>query len=157
MTQICLCQFSCQHYAQKEIAAGHRGSDSSVDKVREVFENEKYDAISRTWKPIGIFLCSSPNTPAKDIFDPKRNSGADDKNTWVIDYSLNGIDSEGWTYAYDNATLIKSGVGESSMKWNSYIRSREGRISGGFWNVNDVVCRNRWRLFSSPHSPIEIV
>jgi hypothetical protein len=111
--------------AHKEIAASHKIPDPLAEKVREVFENEKYDGLTRTWKPVGIFLCSSPTTPAKDIFDPKRNSGADSKNTWVIDYSLNGIDSEGWTYAFDNATLIKNGVGESSMKWNSYVRRRK--------------------------------
>ena len=33
-------------------------------------------------------------------------------NRWIIDFSLAGIDAEGWTYAYDFAYLNKHGAGE---------------------------------------------
>ena len=60
-----------------------------------------------------MFLCTNPTVPAKDVFNPKSK---DDSVNWVIDYSHTAIDAEGWTYGYDNATLIKAGGGDSSRK-----------------------------------------
>ena len=61
----------------------------------------------------------------KDVFNPKTNKDEAFKANWIIDYSFTGIDAEGWTYGYDNTTLIKNGGGDSSRKWNSYARRRK--------------------------------
>lgn len=116
--------------ANKELAKQtNTADDPSSFKIREVFEMEKFDSISRIWRTGGVFLCSNPTVPARDIFSPpKKNKKKDappDDVSWVIDYSQSSIDGEGWTYAYDSNTLIKNGSGDSSKKWNSYIRRRK--------------------------------
>lgn len=108
--------------AQAEIAAAQRQEHS---KVREVFQHEKFEAFSRTWKNQGFVLCNTPTVAAPEIFDP--TSQAADSN-WKIDYSLTGIDPEGWTYAYDFATLNKIGSGDPAPKWNSYVRRRKWKF-----------------------------
>jgi len=95
-------------------------------KVREVFQHEKYHAFSSTWKFDGLVLCNNPAVAAPPIFDP--NASQPDTR-WSIDYSLAGIDAEGWTYATDFNYLNKHGVGDSAPKWNSYVRRRKWKFS----------------------------
>jgi hypothetical protein len=105
--------------AQAEIAEAQKNEHS---KVKEVFQHEKYEALSRTWKNQGFVLCNTPTVAAPDIFDPTSQTP---ESNWKIDYSLTGIDPEGWTYAYDFATLKKVGSGDPAPKWNSYVRRRK--------------------------------
>jgi hypothetical protein len=109
--------------ASKEIAKSNSRNDDSCTRVREVFEVEKFDSISRVWRAQGVFLCTNPAIPAKDVFNPK--TAKDEGVNWVIDYSHTAIDVEGWTYGYDNAALIKNGGGDNARKWNSYARRRK--------------------------------
>jgi len=95
-------------------------------KVREVFQHEKYDSLTRTWKKSGLVLCTDPNITCDDLFDPALQEHIENTR-WIVDFSLNAIDSEGWTYAYDFATLNKSGAGDKEPKWNSYVRRRKWR------------------------------
>lgn len=111
--------------ANKEIVANHNKADESASKIREIFELEKYDSMSRIWRAQGVFLCSNPTVAAQNVFNPKAGKDEGANVNWVIDYSHTGIDGEGWTYAYDNATLIKNNGGESSRKWNQYARRRK--------------------------------
>ena len=145
-----------------------------MSKVKEVFEHEKYDSLSRTWKVAGFVLCSAPTVtapgsfvfsflffffsfftlpfslfPREDIFDPAIQAAIPDSN-WNIDYSLSGIDAEGWTYAYDYNTLNRTGAGSPTADWNTYVRRRKWRYvekrQGGSAAVNEVRERNQARL-----------
>lgn len=94
-------------------------------KVKEIFQHEKYDSLSRSWKHAGQVLCSNPHVNAPDVFG-EQITGSD--SNWIIDYNLAGIDPEGWTYAYDFDTLNKKGVGEPTPIWNCYVRRRKWRL-----------------------------
>lgn len=106
--------------AAKEIAANNR---LNVLKSKEVYEVNRYDALTGTWKSGGLFLVSDPTIPATDFFDPTLDNG------WVIDYSIANIDAEGWTYASDIVRLNKKNIGVSSPGWNSFARRRKWKMS----------------------------
>ena len=101
-------------------------SEEGLSIVKEVFENEKYDSLSRTWRAAGLTLVSNPSVEAPPVFSPKAQEKSPD-TSWMIDYSLSGLDSEGWTYAKDFNYLNSKGTCESSPKWNSYVRRRKWR------------------------------
>lgn len=144
--------------AQQEIAA--RNNDEAA-KVKEVFEHEKFESMTRTWKPAGLALCTNPTQAAPDVFDPKEQAKVQGETNWIIDYSLSGIDAEGWTYAYDFDSLNKKGVGDCSPQWNSYVRRRKWRHhdkrGGGNQVINDIKERNAARIGSKPTSQAEKV
>jgi hypothetical protein len=62
----------------------------------------------------------------EDLFDPALQESIPNSK-WAVDFSLASIDAEGWTYANTFSSLNKSGAGESSAKWNSYVRRRKWR------------------------------
>ena len=74
-----------------------KATESDVSKVKEVFQHEKYDSLSRTWKKAGMVLCTDPSVSIEDLFDPNIQEKLE-YNHWVVDFSLSGIDGEGWTY-----------------------------------------------------------
>lgn len=96
-------------------------------KIKEVFQHEKFDSISQKWKKAGLVLCTDPSVTCEDLFDPAIQESIENSK-WAVDFSLTGIDAEGWTYSYDFATLNKCGVGDSVAKWNSYVRRRKWRF-----------------------------
>lgn len=98
-----------------------------MNNVREVFENQKFDRIGRKWKNKDMTLCSDPTIKAPELFDPEMQTGASAK--WTIDYSLVGIDSEGWTYANDFKDLNKTGAGVNKSTWNTYVRRRKWKMT----------------------------
>jgi hypothetical protein len=103
--------------------------------------------MSRSWKPEGFVLCNAPTVEAPNIFLQK---GPNDESDWGIDFSLAGIDPEGWTYSYDFATLNKTGAGEPKAAWNHYVRRRKWRYidKKGSENsqINEVRERNALRM-----------
>jgi len=123
-------------------------NNTEYTKVKEVFQHEKFDTLSRTWKRAGLVLCTDPSISCDDVFDPALQESLD-KSPWQIDFSLSGIDAEGWTYAYDFATLNKTGAGEKEPKWNCYVRRRKWRYveqrSGTSGAVDEVQQRNEER------------
>lgn len=133
--------------AMKEAAAEIANRDTeAMSKVKEVFEHETYATMSRTWKPSEFVLCNAPTVTAPDIF---QRTGSEN---WMIDYSLSGIDAEGWTYANDFNSLNKTGAGLPKPAWNSYVRRRKWRYSqkkaGPSENsaINEVRDRNMARM-----------
>lgn len=110
--------------ASAEIALRNQEEHS---KVKEVFQHEKYDGINRTWKRAGLVLCNDTSVSCTDVFDPAIQEGVENSH-WMVDFTLSGIDAEGWTYAYDFASLNKSGAGDPAPKWNSYVRRRKWRF-----------------------------
>ncbi len=123
--------------AQQEIAEAQKSEHS---KIKEVFQHEKYEALSRTWKSQGFVLCNTPTVAAPDIFDPASQTA---DSCWKVDYNLAGIDPEGWTYAYYFATLNKVGSGDPAPKWNSYVRRRKWKYEekkvGGLGDGIDAI------------------
>lgn len=99
-------------------------------KVKEVFEDQKFDSIFRSWSPHGLVLCSDPDEVCTDLFDPKI-AEHNKSSSWIIDYSMANIDAEGWTYAFDFSSLNKSGEGEAAPKMNSFVRRRKWRFAHG--------------------------
>lgn len=93
-------------------------------------------------------LCTDPSLSCDDLFDPAIQETVENSQ-WQVDFTLVGIDAEGWTYAYDFATLNKTGAGDSSPKWNSYVRRRKWRLvdrgSAGSAQLNEVKDRNEAR------------
>lgn len=137
--------------AMEEAAAEIANRDhEALTKVKEVFEHETFTTFSRSWKPSGFVLCNAPTVEAPDIFKKGATTGSD--SSWMIDYSLTGIDAEGWTYAYDFNTLNKTGAGDAKPAWNSYVRRRKWRFhdkrGGASENaqLNEVRARNDARL-----------
>eukprot|EP01032_Pedospumella_encystans_P013203 gene13203-15214_t len=125
-------------------------------RIKEVFQHEKYDSIGRSWKPNGLVLCTDPNVSCNDVFDPA-TAERTENSRWIIDFSLAGIDADGWTYAYDYATLNKSGAGDAVPKWNSYVRRRKWRFvdrSGGVGGsgLDEVTQRNDERKIKAATS-----
>lgn len=114
---------SAMKEAAAEIAIRNQEEHS---KVKEVFQHEKYDGIKREWKKAGLVLCSDTGVTCNDVFDPAIQESVENSH-WNVDFTLSGIDADGWTYSYDFATLNKSGAGDSSAKWNSYVRRRKWR------------------------------
>lgn len=111
--------------ALKEAAAEIGAANSKTQtQVKEVYENEKFDSLTRTWKPAGKVLVTDPNVGANDIFDPSIQTS---DSSWSVDYSFTPkIDAEGWTYGYDFPTLNKNiNSGEGAPKWNTYVRRRK--------------------------------
>jgi len=87
---------------------------------------------------------------APDIFGKGGAAQAD--SSWMIDYSLAGIDAEGWTYAKDFPSLNKTGAGDAKPAWNSYARRRKWRFHDKRANasenaqINEVRERNAARM-----------
>lgn len=109
-----------------------------MNNVKEVFENEKYDLLSRTWRPSAMTLCSNPATKAPQLFDPN-NQASMENSRWSIDFSLTGIDIEGWTYAADMAYLNKHGAGSAKGAWNSYARRRKWKYTDTKQSGNEAI------------------
>ena len=109
--------------AAQEIAERNQQDHS---KIKEVFQHEKYDSMARKWRKAGLVLCTDPGMTCDDLFDPAIQESVENSK-WAVDFSLTGIDAEGWTYARDFATLNKSGVGDTAPKWDSYVRRRKWR------------------------------
>jgi hypothetical protein len=99
-------------------------NQQEYSKVREVYQNERYDAITRAWKKSGLVLCNNPTISMDDLFDPYSQSHINTGN-WIVDFNMTSIDAEGWTYGFDFATLNKTICGENAPKWNSYVRRRK--------------------------------
>jgi len=90
-------------------------------------------------------LCTDPSLTCDDLFDPSIQESVEN-SIWSVDFTLVGIDAEGWTYAYDFATLNKTGAGDMAPKWNSYVRRRKWRMTdrntSGSAGLNEVKDRN---------------
>lgn len=97
-------------------------------KIKEVYEDQKFDNIFRSWKPHGLVQCADPEKECNDLFDPEIVAKMDN-STWIVDYSASDIDGDGWTYGFDFASLNKDGIGESSAKFNSFVRRRKWRYA----------------------------
>jgi hypothetical protein len=115
--------------ASHETAAANAARQAAIDKkVSEVFEHQKYETLSRKWKNLGLFFCDRPDTQAPDLFVPSLVHTVPDCK-WTVDFSASsGLDSDGWTYANSFDYLNKHGFGESSSKWNSYVRRRKWKF-----------------------------
>lgn len=137
--------------ANREAAAEiKQRNENNHTKVKEIFQHQKYDSIARKWRNSGMYLCTDTSISCNDVFDPAIQ---DESSRWSIDFSLTQIDAEGWTYAYDFATLNKSGAGEISAKWNTYVRRRKWRYddqNSGSSALNAVRDRNHERLTKQP-------
>jgi len=104
--------------------------------VKEIYEQEKYDSISRTWSPKGMVLCTDPTIPANELFDPTIQTA---DSSWSIDDSLPNLGIEGWTYAYNFNTLNKNNsLGANSPKWNSFVRRRKWRFTDKKTSTSDA-------------------
>lgn len=95
--------------------------------MKEVFQHQRWDSLSRSWKKSGLVLCTDTSILCDDLFDPVLAESMSNSR-WQIDFSLAGIDAEGWTYANKFSALDKTGAGDSSQKWNSYVRRRKWRF-----------------------------
>jgi hypothetical protein len=119
---------------------------------REVFEQEKYETIHRKWKSAGFVLCDAPTMAVPDLFDPKIMVTLEPDSSWIRDYSLTGIDADGWTYAKDFNYLNKYGAGSDKPSWNAYVRRRKWKYldkSGTNSTIRDVKERQNQRVQST--------
>lgn len=132
-------------------------NNDEASKVKEVFEHEKYDSMSRSWKPAGLVLCNTPTIAAPDVFKPSDVSA---ESSWRIDYSFAGIDAEGWTYSGDFATLNKTGAGKPVPEWNHYVRRRKWRFhetkGANMSAINEYVGPYLLTLTTQPYFPRKI-
>jgi hypothetical protein len=117
---------AAEREADSEIAERAR---EEMQNIKEMFENEKYDMFSRTWKSAGMSLCNNPSQKAPELFDPNNQGGQMGNTRWDIDFGFAGIDREGWTYAADLAYLNKHGAGTPEPAWNSKARRRKWKYT----------------------------
>lgn len=126
--------------------------------IKEVFEQQKYETLKGQWKHYNMALCSNPTVEAPELFAPSVQ--ADIPNSpWKVDHSLSGIDGDGWTYSGSFKDLNKTGVGESSAKWNTYVRRRKWKYSdsagGSSAKVAEIQQRHASRLAAKPGAPTQ--
>lgn len=135
-----------QNAAAAEIALRQQ---EELMNVKEVFEQQKYDSLKSSWKAVNLCLCSNPTMEAPELFVPSVQQSIPN-STWKVDYSLTGIDGDGWTYAYDFATLNKNAVGEPKAKWNTYVRRRKWKYTessaGSSAKVAEIQARHASRV-----------
>jgi len=94
-------------------------------------------------------LCSNPTVEAPRVFEPSVQNDIPN-SPWKIDYNQTSIDGDGWTYAFDFATLNKTGAGENAAKWNTYVRRRKWKYtessSGSSAKVAEIAARHATRV-----------
>jgi hypothetical protein len=92
-----------QNAAAAEIALRQQ---EELMNVKEVFEQQKYESLKSNWKAVNFALCSNPTIEAPELFVPSVQQSIPN-SAWKVDFSLTGIDGDGWTYAYDFNSLNK--------------------------------------------------
>uniref|UniRef100_A0A7S3HCT8 t-SNARE coiled-coil homology domain-containing protein n=1 Tax=Spumella elongata TaxID=89044 RepID=A0A7S3HCT8_9STRA len=129
--------------------------------IKEVFQHEKFDLLTRQWQENGMVLCTDTSIPCNDVFDPVQAEQMENSR-WIVDFTLSGIDSDGWTYAFDLKTLNKVGSGDAAPKWNSYVRRRKWRMvdrtgkGGAASGLDELHQRNDERkLKANNNRPVE--
>lgn len=113
---------SAMKEAQSEIKERNKEDHS---KIKEVFEHES-KGFTGGWKKSGLYLCTDTSISCNELFDPETQEKVENSR-WNVDFSLAGIDAEGWTYATNFSFLDKYGAGDSAPKWNYYSRRRKWR------------------------------
>ena len=120
--------------------------------VKEVFEHHKYETLSRKWKYVGLFFADDPSIMAPDLFDPAIQHEIPNSR-WNIDFSVGGIDADGWTYGKSFESLAKNGGGDAKSGWNSKARRRKWkyieRAGGGTDSMNGIRARQASRQASN--------
>jgi len=101
-----------QNAAAAEIALRQQ---EELMNVKEVFEQQKYESLKSNWKAVNFALCSNPTIEAPELFVPSVQQSIPN-SSWKVDFSLSGIDGDGWTYAYDFASLNK--VSPINIVWH---------------------------------------
>lgn len=133
--------------ANAEIAARVAAEGSSV---KEVFENEKYHMLSGKFKPAGMVQCANPSIDA-NLFAPSEQTA---ESKWTVDYSLGGIDPEGWTYGKDFDFLNRKGTGKNAPDMSCFVRRRKWRYhdkdAGAGEKLAEVKERNAARVSKQP-------
>lgn len=115
-------------------------SDSKMLNVADVFEQQKFDSLSRKWRPHNFVLYSNPTTEVSVAFDPER-AAVTKGSQWVIDHTLPNLDALGWTYSSDFKTLNANGSGVNAPLWNSYVRRRKWRHESKSSNATEIIKR----------------
>jgi hypothetical protein len=113
--------------AMKEAAAEIKERNKEdQSKIKEVFQHQS-KGFTGGWKNDGLYLCTDTGISCNDLFDPDQVE-KQESSRWLIDFSLAGIDAEGWTYASSFSLLDKHGAGDPAPRWNSYSRRRKWRF-----------------------------
>jgi hypothetical protein len=73
----------CMHFSLQETILRNTRAAGNIE---EVFENEKFDKITRKWRTHSVSLVSAPRTIVQVVIDP---------SSWEIDFSMSAIDSSG--------------------------------------------------------------
>lgn len=107
-------------------AAIQERNKAQFSKIKEVYEDQKFDNIFRTWKPHALVECANPEKECTDLFDPAVAEKMEHSN-WIVDYSVAGIDSNGWTYATTYSALNSFAGGQANPQFNSFVRRRKWR------------------------------
>jgi len=85
-------------------------------------------------------LCSDPTTKVAQLFDPKIIQVSTETSQWYIDFSLDGIDIEGWTYARNMTYLNKHIVGTAKDRWNCNVRRRKWKFRANQDSKDVISC-----------------
>lgn len=117
--------------------------------VNEVFEDQVYDNLFRTWKPHALVDCVDLANDCTDLFDPAVEEKMEHSN-WIVDYSMVNIDPNGWTYATTFSALNNFSSGQANPQFNSFVRRRKWRyvrVEGirGLSPMKEVIYRNEKR------------
>jgi hypothetical protein len=120
-------------------------SDNKGLHVSDIYEQQKYHSMGRSWKKHNFVQVSNTSTEVIPAFDPEL-SYVNKISAWKVDFSLPNIDPEGWTYSADFKSLDTNGSGISTPVWNSYVRRRkwrhENKTSSSAAVIEDVGKRN---------------
>jgi len=133
-----------------------RGSPTNRSKVVELFQQERYDPITRGWRPCNLVLFADPYTTCNDVFDPYSEDSQSSGSRWGVDFTVPCIDVEGWSYGFDFLSLNRLGAGDSCARWNSFVRRRKWKYAetASTYLVYDThepdLCKVRTVRFSVP-------
>lgn len=114
--------FGAKHKISEEAALRER---DEIRNTKEVYQLEKFDPLSQQWTKFHIISCNNNSLICDDYI---HLYGKDTGGSWAVDFSIANIDIDGWTYAFDLASLAKNGTGEAKPKWNSYVRRRKWKF-----------------------------
>jgi len=126
---------------------------AQFSKIKEVFEDQNFDTIFRSWKPHALVECANPAKDCSDLFDPAVAAKME-HSSWIIDYSMASIDSEGWTYATTYSALNSFAGGQASPQFNSFVRRRKWRYghhegARGSSPMDEMLHRNEKRKITA--------
>jgi hypothetical protein len=112
---------SCLTESQEEIKKNNK------NKIKEVYQYQSKNLFG-VWKNDGLYVFNDTSIKCDYLFDP--DLIIKNPNTkWKIDYFIENIDKDGWTYM-NKLQILNNSTSSNKDNWNVNLRRRK-------WCLND--------------------